>query len=79
MIKYTRNRPPLTTQQLRQDSQHHPVRRRHSAAGHRRAQHRQVAAQDRDLNPVGVRRRTSDQGQYPPDDHQRHRADHHDT
>jgi len=47
---------------------------------HLPAQHRHLMPKNGDLDLVGIRCRTApERAQYPPDDHQSHRADHHDT
>jgi hypothetical protein len=73
------DRPPLPRQQLRQGGQQHPIRVPVSRAAHLPAQDRELMPQHRDLNLVGIRRRTPpEHAKNPSHDHQRHRTDHHD-
>jgi hypothetical protein len=49
-----KDRPPLPRQQLRQRSQHHPIRRRISRTHHLAMEHRHLVPKDRDFYRIRV-------------------------
>jgi hypothetical protein len=74
-----KDRPTLPRQQLRQRSQHHPIRRRKARPRDLPAHHHQLMTQYRDLNVLGIGHRPqADQAHSAPKDQERQRANHHD-